>query len=85
MNNNNSNSEINISSPIDIRIEVKGLLDNTMSDILGGLSIRNTTASMSYIEGEVADQAALVGIINTLFKMRFPIVNVKIKTNEKVA
>jgi hypothetical protein len=83
MNNNNSNSEINISSPIDIRIEVKGLLDNTMSDTLGGLSISNTTASMSYIEGVVTDQAALVGIINTLFNMRFPIVNVMIKNNTK--
>jgi len=84
MKSRHSVSEINIASPIYIRIEVNGLLDNTMSDILGGLSISNTTASMSYIEGEVADQAALVGIINTLFNMRFPIVNVKIKTNEKV-
>jgi hypothetical protein len=83
MNNRNSASGINITSPINIRIEVNGLLDNTLSDILGGLSISNTTASMSYIEGVVADQAALVGIINTLFNMRFPIVNVKIKKNTK--
>ncbi len=83
MNNRNSASEINITSPITIRIEVNGFLDNTLSDFLGGLSIQNTASSVSYVEGVVADQAALVGIINTLFNMRFPIINVKIKNNAK--
>jgi hypothetical protein len=81
--NTNSTSGINISSPIDIHIEVNGVLDNTMSDFLGGLRIKNTADSMSYIEGVVADQAALIGIINTLFNMRFPILKVKIRKKVK--
>jgi hypothetical protein len=83
--NSNLISEIDLSSPVEICIEVKGLLDNTMSEVLGGLSIRNNIISdkisISYIEGIVTDQAALIGIINTLFNMRFPIINVKMNNN----
>ena len=78
MDNTKLSSEINIASPVNVSIEVKGSLDNTLSDLLGGLSIRSTP-SFSYVEGKVADQAALVGILNTLFNMRFPII--KVMTN----
>ena len=78
MDNTNLSAEINISSPVNVSIEVKGSLDKTLSDLLGGLKIRNKS-SVSYVEGIVADQAALVGILNTLFNMRFPII--KVMTN----
>ena len=78
MDNTNLSAEINISSPVNVSIEVKGSLDKTLSDLLGGLNIRNKS-SVSYVEGIVADQAALVGILNTLFNMRFPII--KVMTN----
>jgi hypothetical protein len=88
MDSTNSISDINISKSANISIEVNGLLNKNLSDVLGGLNIRHSTTpdniSISYLEGAVKDQAALIGIINTLFNMRFPIVNVKIKTNEKV-
>ncbi len=85
--NSNLISEIDISTPVDVSIEIKGILDKTMSEVLGGLSIRNSTISdkisISYVEGKVTDQAALIGIINTLFNMRFPIMNVMMKNNSK--
>jgi len=63
-------------------IGVKGKLEKDLSEIFGGLSIshkmeNNTT--ISYLEGEIIDQAELIGILNTLFNMRFPIINVKME------
>jgi hypothetical protein len=82
MDSTNSISDINISRPAKIIIEVNGLLDENLSDVLGGLSIRHSTTSdnvsISYLEGTVKDQAALVGIINTLFNMRLSLISVRL-------
>ena len=62
-------------------IGVKGKLDKSLSDILGGLSISHridNNNKMSYLEGEIIDQAELIGILNTLYNMRFPIISVKV-------
>ena len=61
-------------------IGVKGKLEKDLSEIFGGLSISYKTENnitISYLEGEIIDQAELIGILNTLFNMRFPIINVK--------
>ena len=61
-------------------IGVKGKLEKNLSEIFGGLSISYKTDkdnTISYLEGEIIDQAELIGILNTLFNMRFPIINVK--------
>jgi len=82
MDSTNSISDINISRPAKIIIEVNGLLDENLSDVLGGLNIRHSTTtdnvSISYLEGTVKDQAALVGIINTLFNMRLSLISVRL-------
>lgn len=82
---NNLISDIDISSPVDICIEVKGILNKDLSEVLGGLNIRNHTTSdgvsISHIEGVVSDQAALIGIMNALYNMRFPIINVKMNND----
>ena len=80
--NNNSISKINISTSVIVYIEIKGQLNEELSDILGGLRIKNITNTdtlISSLEGVVADQAELMGILNTLYNMRFPIIEVKIK------
>ncbi len=61
-------------------IEVKGKLEENFSEIFGGLSIKHkmeNNITISYLEGKIIDQAELIGILNTLFNMRFPIINVK--------
>ncbi len=59
------------------RIQVEGSLDPSWSDRLGGLAItsrgqvgvRNTTV----LEGELADQSALMGVLNTLHELHLPV------------
>ena len=71
------------SSPVHIQIEVKGALDKKLSEYLGGLKIewrtdRNKT-KISRLEGEITDQASLMGVLNALYDMRFPLINVMVK------
>jgi hypothetical protein len=64
-------------------IGVKGELKKNLSEIFGGLSISYKTVNntiISYLEGEIIDQAELIGILNTLFNMRYPIINVRMNS-----
>jgi len=77
---------IDILSSNNFRIEVFGKLDKQLSeDIFGGLcisykSIKNNT--ISRLEGKIIDQAGLIGILNTLFNMRYPIINVELQEKD---
>jgi len=67
-------------SPVIFRIEVKGSIDNEMSDLLGGLKLsyyKKDKVDNTRLEGEVHDQTALMGILSTLYDMRLPILMVK--------
>jgi hypothetical protein len=52
------------------RICIRGALDATWSDRLGGLTLavnrRSDGGAMTILSGELADQSALVGVLNTL-------------------
>jgi len=66
-------------------IDVRGKLDKSLSDIFGGLSIShnsNGETTISQLEGKIIDQASLIGILNTLFNMRYPIINLTLKKEE---
>ena len=68
------------------KIDVRGKLDKSLSDIFGGLSIShnsNGETTISQLEGEIIDQASLIGILNTLFNMRYPIINLTLKKEEQ--
>ena len=64
-------------------IRVAGLLDNRWSDRLGGLTIvESETAGddgvpIAELTGSLADQAALCGVLNTLYDNRYPLLYVK--------
>ena len=61
------------------KIAVKGKIDKSLSEIIGGMSISYDTINsntISCLEGEFVDQAELIGILNTLYNLQFPIVNV---------
>jgi hypothetical protein len=63
------------------QILVKGWIPSNWSDRMDGMSIRQEAADdgvrVTTLEGELADQAALTGIINTLYELHLPIISVK--------
>ena len=63
------------------RIYVRGQLDSSWSERLGGMTMTTTggmdTDETTMLEGQLLDQAALTGILNTLYDMRLPLVSVE--------
>jgi hypothetical protein len=61
------------------RLRVGGSLDPSWSDRLGGLHIEHrpgtTGACETMLEGHLEDQAALAGVLNTLFELMVPILS----------
>ena len=74
---------LNIISAAEYRITVIGFLDESWSDRLGGLEIMNTEPIQGQekttvtLTGKIADQAALLGVLNALYNMRLPLVAVE--------
>jgi hypothetical protein len=70
---------LGFSSSTNFKIEVEGELDNNLSENFGSLSISHKTNgdnTISCLKGEIIDQAELIGILNTLYNMRFSIISV---------
>ena len=80
---------LNLISPADYRIIVIGSLDESWSARLGGLEIVNTepaqdsSKSLVTLKGKIADQAALLGVLNALYNMRLPLVAVECLTTDE--
>lgn len=59
------------------RIRVEGSLDPSWSDRLGGLAITSTgkfgVETTTVLEGELPDQSALMGVLNTLHELHLPV------------
>ena len=57
--------------PATYRIRVQGYLDQSWFDRLGGLTITTTEqedeAPVTTLVGDLSDQAALLGVLNTLY------------------
>ena len=63
--------ELTLDTPARYRIRVKGYLDSSWSDRLGGLDITTSSQedvgpTVTTLRGDVLDQAALAGVLNTL-------------------
>jgi hypothetical protein len=66
--------------PATYQIAVKGQIDQTWSDRLEGMLCQVTVeadATITTLEGELSDQAALAGVLNTLYELRLPVILVK--------
>ena len=63
------------------RIRVRGQIAPHRSDWFQGMSIRPAASEgepgSTLLEGELPDQAALVGVLNTLYEMRLPVLLVE--------
>ena len=77
----NPQSRPSMKHPSVYRIRVNGGLDQSWSDRLAGMTITTTggrnTAESTVLEGQLLDQAALTGILNTLYDLQLPLVSVE--------
>lgn len=63
------------------KIRVQGFLDDRWSDRMGGVAIRvdsqSGQAPVTMLSGQLQDQAALVGVLNTLYDLGLPLISVE--------
>ena len=65
--------------PATYRILLRGFLDKTWSDRLGGLTISTTSEddeSFTILEGSLEDEEALSGVLNTLHDLGYSLLSV---------
>jgi len=76
-----SRNPIPFDRPATYQISVQGRIDPTMFDILGGMTISQATVEagprVTTLVGELSDQAALAGVLNTLYEWHLPLLLVK--------
>ena len=67
--------------PAAYRIVVQGRLDHSMSDRLGGMSIKGVfgqdQAPVTTLVGRLRDQAQLSGVLNALYELHLPVLEEK--------
>ena len=78
---------ISIGTPAAYRIVVRGKLDESYSERLGGLSIRAAPEEphghVCALEGRLMDQAQLIGVLNALYGLGLPILEVQASPDER--
>jgi hypothetical protein len=66
--------------PATYLISVQGMIDLDWSDRLSGLTIglirEEACPPVTTLKGELSDQAALAGVLNTLYELHLPILSV---------
>ena len=74
-------------TPASYRIRVRGELDESFSDRLGGLTITINSAGergpVTTLLGRLADQAAVSGVLNALYELHLPVLSVERLTEEE--
>jgi hypothetical protein len=74
-------SELTIDKAATYSIRIVGYLDEKWSERLGGLKIVSTykegQKTISMLSGPLVDQAALFGVLNSLYDMRLPLLTVE--------
>jgi hypothetical protein len=71
---------IQFDRPATYQINVQGKVDPDWSDRLAGMKIRLTTQEayppVTTLKGELSDQAALLGVLNSLYELHLPVLSV---------
>jgi len=66
--------------PATYQIRVQGRVDPNWSDLLAGMAIFLTISEgnpqVTTLEGELKDQTALAGVLNTLYELHLPVLSV---------
>jgi hypothetical protein len=72
---------LKLDTPATYRIRVQGRLDESWADRLGGMAITAETAAdkstVTILVGHLPDQAALSGVLNTLYELHLPLLSVQ--------
>jgi hypothetical protein len=72
---------LKLETPATYRIRVQGSLDDSWADRLGGMAITADTTvdklPVTILVGHLVDQAALSGILNTLYELHLPLLSVE--------
>ena len=72
---------LKLETPATYRIRVQGRLDETWADRLGGMAITSTSTKeklpVTLLVGHLIDQAALSGVLNTLYELHLPLLSVE--------
>jgi hypothetical protein len=73
---------ISFGSPIQVRIRILGGIPGTWHDRMADLSISTTWESgrepTSLLSGHLEDQAALMGVLNTLHGLHLPLLSIDV-------
>jgi hypothetical protein len=76
-----SRRPLKFDTPAGYRIRVEGPLDERWSDYLGGMTISSANRSgeptVTTLTGELVDQAALMGVLNTVYDLGFTLLKVE--------
>jgi hypothetical protein len=63
--------------PATYQIMVQGRVDPNWSDLMGGMAISLTISErnpqVTTLQGELSDQSALLGVLNSLYELHLPI------------
>jgi hypothetical protein len=77
MENELSSNSLPFDHPASYQITVQGRIDPAWSDRLDGMTIHcaseDTSLSFTMLEGELNDQAALAGVLNTLYELHLTV------------
>ena len=72
---------LRLHTPATYCIQVQGILDENWSDRLGGMAIATVStpeeSPVTMLSGYILDQAALLGVLNTLYNLRLPLLSVE--------
>jgi hypothetical protein len=67
--------------PATYQIDVQGMIDLDWTDRLSGMTIglvrEEACPPVTTLKGELSDQAALAGVLNTLYELHLPILSVR--------
>jgi len=78
---------IRLETPATYRILVQGSLDQAWSDTLAGMATtaqsKGNEAPVTALTGRLQDQAALSGVLNSLYDLHLPILKVEMLQREE--
>jgi hypothetical protein len=80
-------NEFKLDTPATYRIRVQGRLDRSWADLLNNMQIEPDTGfqktKVTTLIGYLPDQAALSGVLNTLYDRQVPLLSVEILDEKK--
>ena len=72
--------------PVSYQIQVHGRLSQTWADYLGSMAVSvsgESEGAVTTLSGQVMDQAALMGLLNSLYDLGFSLLSVDYQPNPR--